>query len=63
MDDLKNHKNHEDRKVTEDEQYGNKEEKRVITGSETETASKLRQGVRTDHDGETYFVKDPRFTE
>ena len=62
MDDLKNHKNHEDRKAIHDDQYDNKEERRVIEGSETKTARKLHQGVRTNHDGKTYPVKDPRST-
>ena len=63
IDDLKNHKNHKDRKDSPDKQYDNKEERRVITGSETKTAKKLHQGVRTDHKGKTYPVKDPRFIE
>lgn len=29
--------------------YGNAEERRVITGSETETAKALGQGTRTNH--------------
>lgn len=62
MDDLKNHKDHEDRKDIKDSQYDNKEERRVVTGSETKTAKKLHQGVRTNHDGKTYPVKDPRYT-
>ena len=62
MDDLDNHKNHEDRRDTPDDQYENEEERRVIEGSETETARKLHQGVRYDHLGETYSVKDSRFT-
>ena len=61
MDDLKNHKNHEDRKSIRDKQYDNKEERRVIKGSETKTARKLHQGIRTDHKGKTYPVKDPRY--
>lgn len=62
MDDLKNHKDHEDRKDILDNQFDNKEERRVITGSETKTAKKLHQGVRTNHAGKIYQVKDPRFT-
>ena len=60
MDDLENHKNHLDRKNISDVLYDNKEERRVITGSETKTARKLRQGIRTNHSGETYMVTDPR---
>ena len=44
-----------------DKQYDNKEERRVIKGSETKTARKLHQGIRTDHKGKTYPVKDPRY--
>ncbi len=44
-----------------DNQYDNKEERRVIKGSETKTARKLHQGIRTDHKGDTYPVKDPRY--
>ena len=62
MDDLHDHKKHMDRRDTPDDQYDNEEERRVIQGSETETARKLRQGVRFDHWGKTYPVKDPRFT-
>jgi len=42
------------------QEYNNKKKRRVITGSETKTARKSHQGVRTDHKGETYPVKDPR---
>lgn len=38
MDDLKNHKDHEDRKEVKDSQYENREERSVITGNETKTA-------------------------
>ena len=62
MDDLHDHKKHMDRRDTPDDQYDNEEERRVIQGSETETARKLRQGVRFDHWEKTYPVKDPRFT-
>ena len=62
MDDLKNHKKHVDRKDIHDDQYDNKEERRVIEGSETKTAKKLHQGIRTNHNGETYPVNDPRST-
>ena len=60
MDDFENHKNHLDRKNISEVLYDNKEERRVITGSETKTARKLRQGIRTNHSGETYMVTDPR---
>lgn len=62
VDDLNNHKIHEDRKELLDNQYDNKEERSVIKGSETKTAKKIHQGVRTNHKGTIYLVKDPRFT-
>ena len=62
LDDLKSHKEHVDRANTPDDQFENKEECRVITGSESKTARKLNQGIRTNHKGKTYPVKDPRFT-
>ena len=62
LDDLHDHKKHKDRSDTQNAQYDNEEERRVIEGSEAETARKLRQGVRFDHWGKTYPVKDPRFT-
>lgn len=61
MDDIDNHKNHESRKERLDNQYDNGEERRVITGSEAETARKLGQGIRYDHYGTAYIDKDPRF--
>jgi len=62
MDDLKNHKAHEERKSIPDYQYGNKEERRATRGSETKTARRLHQGIRNNHRGTEYSVKDPRFT-
>ena len=50
------------RRDTPEDQYENEEERRVMQGSETETARKLHQGVRFDHWGSTYPVSDPRFT-
>jgi hypothetical protein len=37
--------------------YNNAEERRVITGWETRSAQKLKEGTRTDHYGEAYNVK------
>ena len=53
---------------TPDRDYGNKEEKRVITGSEQETAKKheeIKEGevTRTNHGGNTYDTKSPPTTE
>ncbi len=61
LDDLANHKDHEKRKDTPAGLYDNEEERRVIEGSETETARTLHQGVRHDHYGTTYKVNDPRW--
>lgn len=36
--------------------------RRVITGSETDTARKLHQGIRYDHYGTTYKVNNPKYT-
>ncbi len=52
------------RNRTEDMQYGSKEEKRVITGSEQETAKALgevKKGkvTRTNHEGNPVFVNNP----
>lgn len=58
---------HKDRK-TEDRQYTNKEEQRVITGSEQETARKLgeiNEGevTREDHRGQLYETTGPTSTQ
>ena len=57
-----------DSKTGKDAQYGNKEEKRVIEGSEKETATKLgeiKEGeeTRNDHGGTLYPTTDPTSTE
>jgi hypothetical protein len=49
---------------TEDEAYGNKEEKRVIEGSEQETARKIGkikddEVTRTNHNGSPYETVSP----
>jgi hypothetical protein len=53
---------------TKDPDYKNKEEKRVITGSEQETAKKLgeiKEGevTRKDHGGQPYQTNGPTTTE
>lgn len=55
-------------KKTKDSQYGNKEEKRVITGSEQKTAKGLGEigkndVTRKDHDGIPYETTGPTSTE
>lgn len=44
---------------TPDKRYDNKEERRVITGSERHAARILHESVRYDHDGTTYRVASP----
>lgn len=51
-------KAYEKRRTTKDADYGNLEEKRVITGSETRVAKKLGEGQRTGHElGNPYRVE------
>ena len=52
-------KMHKDRRKMFDSQYKNKEEKRVIEGSETKTAKRLGESVRKDHCGKQYDVCSP----
>jgi hypothetical protein len=65
LDALKNPDKHEENgKQGSDSQYDSKEEKRVITGSEQETAKKLgeiKDGevTRTDHRGDWITTADP----
>ena len=58
VDDIKNHT---DRRNVNSKDYDNAEEKRVIIGSEAETARKLGQGIRYAHKGTTFAVIDPRY--
>lgn len=51
--------NYRIRKEQKDERYENKEEKRVITGSERKTAKANKEDIRYNHKGETYDVSDP----
>jgi len=53
---------HESRKNNEDTQYGNKEEKRAIRGSESKTAKANGEDERYDHEGENYPTKSPTST-
>uniref|UniRef100_A0AB33IXV5 RHS repeat-associated core domain-containing protein n=1 Tax=Prevotella sp. GTC17253 TaxID=3236793 RepID=A0AB33IXV5_9BACT len=62
LDDIKNHKEHREKREVRDSQYDNAEEKRVIRGSETKTARKLGESIRTNHRGTDYDVVDPRTT-
>ena len=58
VDDVLNHKNHKDREQTKDYQYDNKEEKRVITGYESLTARKNKEGIRKNHKGKNFPTKN-----
>ena len=62
IDDIKDSGRHRHRKEKQDERYDNREERRVITGSETDTARKLGESVRYDHGGTTYDVVEPTTT-
>lgn len=45
--------------ATPDARYDNKEERRVITGSERHAARVLGESIRFDHSGSTYRVNSP----
>ena len=62
LDDIKDHKSHQERENTLDYKYDNAEERRVIMGSERKTAKKLGESIRKDHKGKNYDVVDPRTT-
>ena len=59
VDDVLNHKNHKEREQTKDYQYDNKEEKRVVTGYESLTARKNKEGIRKNHKGKNFPTKNP----
>ncbi len=54
IDDANNHNKHVDRKKQKDYQYDDKEERRVITGSEAQTAKSNNEAIRKDHKGKKY---------
>ena len=58
VDDVLNHKNHKEREQTKDYQYDNKEEKRVVTGYESLTARKNKEGIRKNHKGKNFPTKN-----
>ena len=62
-DNLDNPKNHNDRRRTPDSQYGNKEERRVITGAETKTARSNGEAIRKDHKGMSFRTVSPVSTQ
>ena len=45
--------------VIHDAQYDNKEEKRVITGSEAKTAKSNHEALRRNHRGRNYKTTSP----
>ena len=59
VDDAQNHKNHVDRADIYDAQYDNKEERRVITGSEAKTAKSYHEALRRNHRGKNYKTTSP----
>lgn len=64
LDALSNPNHKENAKSGTDKQYGSKEEKRVITGSEQDTARKLNEikpteVTRTDHEGQAITTTSP----
>ena len=59
VDDANNHKQHVERRQQEDSQYDNKEERRVITGSEAQTAKSNKEDVRRNHRGKKYRTISP----
>lgn len=54
VNEQKNPSEHNNQKNTYDSQYDNKEEKRVITGSEFKTATANGESIRKDHKGKAY---------
>ena len=56
IDNINNSHNHRIRREEADAQYDNKEEKRVITGSERKTARANKEDIRYHHKGKTFDV-------
>ena len=59
VDDLNNHKAHNDRRRILVPQYENKEEHRVITGSERKTALANKESIRRNHKGKSFKTESP----
>ena len=62
VDDANNHKQHVERRQMGDSNYDNKEERRVITGSEAQTAKGNKEAVRRNHRGTSYRTASPTST-
>ncbi len=58
-DNVDNSKIHSERRDSVDSQFDNKEERRVITGSEAETAQSNGESIRKDHKGTLYRTVSP----
>ena len=63
IDYLEHTHDHRQRQGKNDSQYGNAEERRVITGSERRTAKANHEAVRHHHTGTVYETKSPITTE
>jgi hypothetical protein len=59
VDDIKNTEAHHTRRKTDDVKFDNKEERRVINGSETKTAKANGESIRNNHKGESYKTINP----
>ena len=59
LDEINDAHNHRIRQNILDEQYKNKEERRVITGGEAETARKNGESVRKNHSGKVIETTSP----
>lgn len=59
VSEISNAHEHRIRREINDSQYDNKEERRVITGSETETAKANKESIRKNHKGTTYNTTSP----
>jgi RHS repeat-associated protein len=62
LDEARNAHNHLERQNTPDPQYDTKEDRRVVTGSESETAKANGEATRRNHDGTPYRTAGPTTT-
>ena len=59
ISEINNPHDHRQRRNTPDAQYGNKEERRVITGGEAKTAKANGESTRRNHGGKVYDTINP----
>ena len=59
---ISNPTSHYARKATSDKKYDDKEERRVVTGSERQTAVANGEAIRYDHKGKDYYTEGPTST-